>query len=339
MGLKKYIFGTIILIIAIFGYVFSLESGDYRVQIIDQAFVLPVAVWVILPAALLFTLTILHMFYYGLKNYFSNKSIVKDSESLISLIDKRLLKEKANVNFQNKTFKELNEIVSQLDLDMASGTIECDNKTINKTVSKLKDIKAGVYVPAKDLKLSSDNPLIIMNTINRINQDDNFALEVIKNSSQYSENVVRIAFEKSLANKSFTSIKKSIPDMKLDSSLVVKLLKKDSEQAVEIAFNNEEILNIIKKVDITNKELMSIARNYKSSMTPDRIIKLYEDITTIKDEYTAAYLYILAEYEMIDKMRDILVNSASDEFSAFKAFIDLRDAGKHSYSLDTICYR
>ncbi|MEA3354109.1 MAG: hypothetical protein U9Q33_09870 [Campylobacterota bacterium] len=339
MGLKKYIFGTLILIIGIFGYVFSLESGDYRVEIIDQAVVLPVAAWVLLPTVLLFALTILHMVFYGLKSYFSHKSIEKDSESLITLIDKRLMKEDSNVSFQNKTFKELDTILSQLDMDLTAQTIECNNKAINKTVSKLKDIKAGVYIPAKELKLSSNNPLMIMNTINRINNDDNFALEVLKDSSKYAENIVNTAFEVVLEKKSFTSIKKNLDNLVLDSAMLIKLLKKDSDQAVEIAMNNEDILKLIKNVELTNKELIQIAKNYKSSMTPDRIIKLYEDISTLKEEYTASYLYILAEYEMIDKMRDILVNSASNEFSAFKAFIDLRDAGKHTYSLDTICYR
>jgi hypothetical protein len=39
---------------------------------------------------------------------------------------------------------------------------------------------------------------------------------------------------------------------------------------------------------------------------------------------------------MIDKMRDILDNSASDDYIPFKALVDLKDAGKHNYSLDTL---
>jgi hypothetical protein len=39
---------------------------------------------------------------------------------------------------------------------------------------------------------------------------------------------------------------------------------------------------------------------------------------------------------MIDKMRDIIENSAADEYIPFKALVDLKDAGKHIYSLDSI---
>ena len=121
--------------------------------------------------------------------------------------------------------------------------------------------------------------------------------------------------------------------------MLIALLKKDSEQDKQTAMTNEEILKIIKKVVLSNDELIKIANNYKNSMSPDQIIKLYEDISAVNEEFTVAYLYILSEYEMIDTMRDILSNSANNEFVAYRALIDLKDAGKHTYSLDTLCYK
>ena len=117
------------------------------------------------------------------------------------------------------------------------------------------------------------------------------------------------------------------------------LFKKDSEQDSQFAMTNEIIIKLIKKAEFTNDDLINIAKNYKSSMTPDQIINLYEEISVVNEEYTTAYLYVLSEYEVIDKMRDILLNSSSHEYTAFKALIDLKDAGKHTYSLDTISYK
>ena len=37
---------------------------------------------------------------------------------------------------------------------------------------------------------------------------------------------------------------------------------------------------------------------------------------------------------MIDDIREILVNSQKNEYIIYKAYLDLRDAGKH-YSLDS----
>jgi hypothetical protein len=39
---------------------------------------------------------------------------------------------------------------------------------------------------------------------------------------------------------------------------------------------------------------------------------------------------------MIDKIRDIISNSGTNEFIPFRALVDLKDAGKHSYSIDTL---
>ena len=154
-----------------------------------------------------------------------------------------------------------------------------------------------------------------------------------------SQDIIKFAFLKALDSKSMTSIKKVLTELTVDNEMVKALLKKDSEQNPEFAMTNDIILNMIKKVELTNTDLIEAIKDYKKSMTPDQIIKLFEDLTQEKEEYTTAYLYVLAEYEMIDKMRDILVNSAVNEYVAFKALVDLKDAGKHTYSLDALCYK
>ena len=127
--------------------------------------------------------------------------------------------------------------------------------------------------------------------------------------------------------------------MSMSKSMVIALLSKDSIDQNEFSMNNDMILNLIKKVEFSNEELISIAKNYKTSMSPDQLIKLFEDISTYNEDYTTSYLYVLAQFEMVDSMRDILINSENNEYSAFKAIIDLKDAGKNTYSLDTLCYK
>ena len=58
MGLKKYILGSVLLILAVFAYTFSIESGDYRIELMDQGFVLPVAVWIVAPVFFLFLMSV-----------------------------------------------------------------------------------------------------------------------------------------------------------------------------------------------------------------------------------------------------------------------------------------
>jgi len=339
MGLKKYIFGSLLLAIVIFGYTFSIEAGDYRVQILDFTLILPIALWIVLPMVILLVLTILHISFYGLKNFFIVKAFNKDSNSLITLINKRLLNENSNANFQNENLKELADVLNQLDVDVSNTNFSSQNKDISKTVDQKFNIKAGKYVSSKDLKLDLDNPMMIENIKNRIEIDDNFALEVIKNSTKYSQIIIKKAFLKAVETKSMTSIKKVIPELKLDNDMVKAVLKKDSEQKIEFAMTNEMILELITKATLSNTDLITIAKDYKSLMTPEQLIRLFEDIASAKEEYTTSYLYVLAEYEMIDKIRDILVNNSSDEYLPFRALIDLKDAGKHTYSLDALSYK
>ena len=49
MGFKKYFIFSIILIVAVFGYVYSLELGDYNVSFFGYSLSLPVSEWLIAP--------------------------------------------------------------------------------------------------------------------------------------------------------------------------------------------------------------------------------------------------------------------------------------------------
>jgi hypothetical protein len=339
MGLKKYILGSILLMIIIAGYTFSIESGDYRVQIVDFVLILPIAAWIVMPMLLLFTMTVLHILFYGLKNYFAIKAITKDSDALLTLVNKKMLNETSKLSFSNKSYKEIGIILDQLEIQVTNSDFRSDNKDINKTVDQIFSIKSGKYISSKELKLDNNNPIMISNLLNKITHDDTFALEVVKKSSTYSTEVLKAAFNKVLETKSMTTIKKLIDEINFDEEMLVALLKKDSEQSDQFAINNDQIIKLIKRVDLSNEQLITIGKNYKLLMTPDQIIKLYEDISVENEDYTLAYLFILAEYEMIDKLRDILDNSAAHEFVPFKALVDLRDSGKHTYCLDTLCYK
>lgn len=339
MGLKRYILGSVLLAIIVFGYTFSIEAGDYRVQILDFTLILPIAVWVVLPMVTLLVLTILHILFYGLKNYFLAKSISRDSKSLLTVINKRLLNQTSSANFQNEDFQEIGSILNQLDLDVSNKNFSSQNKEISKSVDQKFNINAGKYVSSKELKLESSNSLMIENLKNRISLDDDFALDVVKNAAKNIPEIVKCAFLKVIETKSITTVKKILDTISCDKEMVIALLKKDSEQKPEFALTNDVILKLLNKVELTNEELIDIAKNYKKSMTPDQLIKLFEDYSSEHEEFTTAYLYVLAEYEMVDKMKDILVNSGSEDYIPFKALVDLKDAGKLTYSLDTLSYK
>ncbi len=334
MGIKKYIIASLLLIIAIAGYVFSIESGDYRVAILDKAFILPIAVWIIAPAVILFIATLIHMIFYGLRNYLAARSIQKDSDNLALVINKKLLGETVSQSFKNKEMKEISNILSQIDFTIINKKFTTSNKNIQETAQQIININSGKYVSSKDLDLKKDSMMSEINLKNRIENDDNFALDVIKKPSSYSKVVVSSAFIKALETKSMTTIKKLLVDITLDKDMFKALVQKDSKEDSKFVLDNVALVKLIVKLDLTIQDLIDIIKAYKESISPERLMKLFEDLLTKDEKYTEAYLYVLSEYEMIDNMREILVNSQKNEYEVYKAYLDLRDAGKH-YSLDT----
>ncbi|MEA3315187.1 MAG: hypothetical protein U9Q30_04970 [Campylobacterota bacterium] len=339
MGLKLYISGAVALVVGIFGYVFNMDQSEFTLHVMDKDFVFPIALWVVAPAIALFVVTVLHLLFYGFKNYLSSKAVSRDTDAIITLISDKLLGKNSNLHLKNEKLSELADIIEQLSISVKDNHFSTTNKSVNKIVNKIAMINDGLYVPAKELKLSNSNPIMIKNLINRVSSDEEFALDVLKSHSDYNKSIVKEAFKKIIADKSMTTIKKYLENVEIDKETLILLLTKDSEVSDEFSLTGETIVNLIKKVELSVDELTNIAKLYKKSSSPEKLIKLYEDISELNDNYVSAYLYVLAEYEMTDKIRDILSMSESSQYTSYKALIDLKDSGKNTYSLDTISYK
>jgi hypothetical protein len=339
MGLKKYIFGAIVLILGAAGFVYSFQITDYTLEYQGFSIALPIAVWVVVPAIVLFIFSVLHMMFYGMKNYFSTKSVLKDSNLLIGMISKRLLNEEAvGIRLNNTDLNDLAQVIQQLNISV-DNDVKLSNAQLDSVAQKVIAIKEGEYIPAKELRLPADNPLSILNTKNRVLSDSNFALEVIKKDSGYDKDLIKLAFKKVLEAKPMATIKKHINDISFDKDMLIELLKKDTNQDAEPLISNDDLIELISDIRLTSIDLIEIAQLYKDIKSPDELIKLFENIVSKDERYTTAYLYVLAEYQVIDKIREILNGSAVTEYLPFRALIDLRDAGKHSYNIETLCLK
>jgi len=337
LGIKKYIGASVLLLALIAGYLMYIDLNSNFTLTIPQVhfeYTLPVYLWIIMPAIVLFIFTLMHMFYYGTKNYFLKRATLKDINTLKNIVKKRLLKEKANDLLSTKDFKDLGEILKELEIDIPEN-FKYHSKDFDDIVNKIKSIKNGEYIPIKELKLSSDNYYYILNLKNRIKSDSNFAIEILRSGAKYSAEFIELAFDKVIEDKSMTTIKKLLPELELNEKMIKKLLEKNVATNKEFALSNEELLKYIKKANYTNEELIKLSKEFKKSLSPDQLIKLYEELSANDEKYTCAYLYVLIDFQMIDKAKDILANSQPNEYKVFKAFLDLRVAGKH-YSLDDL---
>ncbi|AXK49369.1 hypothetical protein CRU87_05130 [Aliarcobacter trophiarum LMG 25534] len=336
MGLKSYIVSTILLTIILFGFVHSLELGDYTLSLFGFEETFSVSVWFILPVVFLTLLTYIHIMFYGVVNYFKFRLIDSDLDNMIDLIKAKLLNKEHKVAFRTKKQKELANILEQLNIDVKKESFSSSFEDLNKTVAAVQNVNNGLYVE-KNLKVDEKSLLGKQNLINKINSQVDFAVDIVKKAEKYDSDIVDIAFVKALEEKSMTTIKKIYKNINLNKELTIKLLEKNAQNS-EFGLDIVEITELIKNKNFTKDDYLELAKTYKSSFNPDELIELFEKISNEYEEATPAYLYILVEFEMKDKIREYLSNTQDSDYSAFKALVDLRDAGKH-YSLESLSYK
>ena len=337
MGFKKYFIFSIILIVAVFGYVYSLELGDYNVLFFGYSLSLPVSAWVIAPISVLALATYLHILWYSMLNYFKKRAVKKDHETMIKMIKSNLLDKNEVYKFKTQDFKNLSSILSQLKIDVQENRFSCFDDELNKIVANVQDVKNGKYVSDKSFKVNETTNLANLNMLNKVNEQIDFAVDVLKKPESFSSNIVLKSFENVLKEKSMTTMKKLYKNVKLDKEMAKKLFEKDAANN-EFGFTSEEILKIVKDLDYDKNDYLALAKNYETILKPDQIIALFEKLSLELEDAIPAYLHVLFEYEMIDKAREVLANTKDNEYPAFKALIDLKEAGKH-YNLEAISYK
>jgi len=334
VGLKKYIGFSLLLIIAVGLYVFSIENGDYRLTFLDFSLLLPTVIWILVPLVILFIFSVLHLLFYGSINYCKNRSYIKDEEAIIDVLKSILLQKNDKKRLKTPGFKNLSSILKQFKLEVGDSTFTSTNEGLNLVVSQIKDIKAGKYVNEKSLKLDPNSELAKQNLINKMNEQPDFSLDILKKSTNYSSDIVDVAFNNVVETKTMTTLKKVYANIILDREKAYKLFLKDIEN-IEFGLTKEEILKITKSLNYTQEEYVNLARLYKEVLSPDKLLELFEILSNENDEATTAYFYVLCELEMIEKLRDLLSGYNDNEMVPFRAILDLKEAGKH-YSLDDI---
>lgn len=335
MGLKKYIISSILLIIIIAGYVFSLEANDYTIVILDNTFTFPIAVWAIIPVVILFVASIFHMLFYGFRTFLNSRAVEKDEKNIVNLLKETLLENQNKIKFKTKTFIDLSSILSQLTFDVKND-FDSKDKDLNEIISLISKVNAGESVSLKNYKFNKQGSIVKKNLINKINSEVDYALDVIKKSDTFSSDIVKIAFLHVLKEKSMTTINKILSYVNLDKEMTLSLFEKDKENA-DFSIGFENIKKYAKEANLDKKEYISLFKLYKDTFTPDELIKLYEELSCEDENSSEAYLYILFEFEMIDTLREVLDATSDKDFKAFRALLDLKDNSKH-YTLETISY-
>ncbi len=324
MKLKRYSFFSLVFIVFIGLYIYSFNGEFYKLNIFDISLNLPIAIWIILPMIAFYISSFFHMAYYGFSNYLAVRKYETDYKSMIEFLKNIVLnKDTYDIEFKTKEYRNIANFIlsSNLQIDKSFSSRE---KELNSVVKIFTKIENGDYI--KDLKLNKNNPLYLKNFKNRLKIEPKFAIDILKNPSEFDEKLVKEAYLKIIQDGDKKEIFRFIDNSKIDKEIANALFEKYKDSTIE--FSVEKIKDITNKASFNRDDFINLA-NILKSFEPDILISIFEELSIRFEEAEEAYIYVLLQLEMIDKAKEILDLSSEKEFLKLKAYLSLKEAGEH----------
>jgi hypothetical protein len=329
MGIKRYTILTIIYLLGVGIYVYSLSGDTYDLEFFSLSISLPIAVWIILPAILLFIASMIHMMLYSFKDYLFQRALKKDFDSFKSAFGRKVLGEDLEYTYKTDWFKFIGKILKMVQYKQKPADIQIEDEDIEALCKVVEDVQNGKVVEIKKYKLSLANELRVKNALNKLKEDPKFAITILKECPDASSELCQKAYFEFLRFASFDEIKKLnfTPTKEMFRVLMERYL--DEEDKFDMPL--DAIEDLLMKFKADREDYLELAYEIKMKLNPDAWMAMFERLYNSQEhaEAAEAYLYVLYELQMIDKIRDILDNSEDDEYTKFKTLLFLRDHGKN----------
>jgi hypothetical protein len=329
MGIGKYIIFSVVFLAAVGFFIINTISGDHTIEMYGHSVTLPIVVWILIPPILLFIASVFHMSAYSVGSFFKKRAIGRDYDTFVNGAIKKILGEKVALKAKTHYFETPMKLLNSLE-NMPGEKIEIfSDERIQKALNFAKEIRSGVYVDSKEFKLSKESKLFKINQKNKLAVNSDFAYEILRNCADKTSPLCKDAFSIICQNSPFKEIKRyDYPIFK--EELMTILQRMDNEQFV---LSEEEIYGLLKDANLDQSGFIESAKVIKGKIDPDMLIKLFERLHGSDEAADEAYLYILFDLQMIDRVKEILDNSGEDEYQKIRALTELKEQGKN-YDID-----
>ena len=290
---------------------------------------LSIAVWVILPLAVLYIASVFHMSFYSMLGSFKLRRYEKDYDKIIdSIVDAYLNKAERNHTFKTPRYKLLGGLLDNTTLFL-KGEVSptTDNDKINDVIKAVDSIKSGEVVDLKSYNLKIINPLVIQNERNRYKKGDLSSEDILSNSTKYAKELSEEVYSDFVKSNSVSSIEKYKEFLTKKSLLEILSRINADENNIEIS--NEALISLFNNLDLVMRDYIDISVAVSHGMIPEQRMKLFEVLSSEKEEAMDAYLYTLYDLEMLAPANEILDISQADEYQNFKAYRALKECNKH----------
>ena len=343
MRFALYTFATLVLMGIVGAFTYTINPDSYAIELMGINFNFPVAAWVIAPMILLFIFTVIHMFFYGLKNYFILKKWQKDTNTLEDALYWSLVNEPKEQKYSIETFGSTAVLLGKASLNVTDN-IEGLTPRLARVVNIIQKIKNGEYVDLKEEKMvkvfNAGNPILIQNSLNRLKVDEKFIEDVMKSTSEYSPAVQAEALRVFASKVDFVKARKYAKVFNVESFFIM-LERVSAEDMLELT--PEILTEFIDALDIGCQDFIRIASVTKKYFNPEENIILFRTYQVKNPKAQNAYLYLLFEYELLEQVGLYLNEHEEDDFIKFRAWYTLKLEHNNPYRLkdiidiDSIC--
>ncbi len=327
MGLKKYILFSIIFIVAVGAYVYSFNGDTYTLTFFGVPLSLKVALWVVLPTVILVVTSVLHMVFYSFKNYLIQRNLQKDYKTYLQYVKYHMLGDRKNMNFTTKWYDLPARVLNHFKFDATHDASDINDDELKEVIDILKKIESGEYVSLKKYKLPKDNYFVKKNILNKLSNDKKESENILKNCEDKSNEICQKAFEIYCTYASFSDIKKQ--DFEIKKEIFDKLMQRFEDKEDDFKLSVDELKELLKQFDFDKRDYLMYAKKLKTLLGPEAVLSTFETLSNEKEEALQAYLYLLFEFQMIDKARELLLSLQSKECKKFKYILELKDCGKN----------
>jgi hypothetical protein len=332
MRITLYFFASLLLITLVGALAYSINSSKYPVDMFGLHFTFPVAVWVIIPMLVLLAASVAHMMYYGLKIHFKLKRWVKDIDTLKDALYWAILKEPQKHKYLKHEMRDGAVILDSCHIDVDSSAEGLDDRFV-RALEIVKDINNGQYVEIKDKKLrnvlSDNNPLMIQNTLNRLNVSSEFVETVLRSKESYDTTVVEQALSIFFQKATFSEALKYASLMQV-KHLYMMLDRVDAGE--KIGFDEIMVNKFVEALDFDCEDYMRLAQTTMKKFAPHVNISLFDSYRkdeNIGEKAENAYINMLFEYEKVEDIQDFLEEQRDDEYAKYRALLELKRQNFH----------
>lgn len=324
MKLKRYTLLSILLLVALGVYIYVNVSADYTARFGSSEITLPVAVWVIIPALIVFAASLAHMGFYSAVGFFRRYALEKDLKSLKKLITHSLLGQTGDIELKHPQLVALGRVLAGSRILPMEGEIKTADKDLDKLLDLIQAVQRGEVVDFGSLRPDRQSPVWVQNQLNRLGKDVHASEEILRECKAPGELCARALEAYATYGDKRRVLKGDIP---VTPVAALNLLARYGAEENALEFDTDEAAALCRKAGFAERDYIRLAKVLKSQVNPDALLALFFQLKRDHEAASAAWIYLNLELERHDEVRDMLETSGEDEYLPFKSYLALKKAG------------